>query len=56
MKIAVPVWVLGVTVLAIVVLVLILWSVKRRRRPHLRLEPTGLDDLVPSIADRKSVV
>ncbi len=31
-------------------LVLIVWSVKRRRRPHLKLEATGFDDLVPSIA------
>jgi len=50
MRIAIPIWVLALMALAIVALVLILWSVKRRRRPHLKLEPTGLDDLVPSIA------
>ena len=43
-------WVLALLVLTILVLLLILWSVKRRRQPHLKLEPTGLDDLVPSIA------
>ena len=50
MNVAVPVWVLGLLALTIAVLLLILWSVKRRRRPHLALEPTGLDDLMPSIA------
>jgi cardiolipin synthase len=50
MTVAVPVWVLAVMILAIAALLLILWSVKRRRRPHLELEPTGLEDLVPSIA------
>ncbi len=49
-KVPVPVWVLAILALAIVALVVILWSVKRRRRPRLKLEPTGLDDLVPSIA------
>jgi cardiolipin synthase len=44
------VWVLGLMALTIILLLLILWSVKRRRRPHLALEPTHLDDLVPSIA------
>ena len=37
-------------VLAIVALIVILWSVKRRKRPHLVLEETGIDDLMPSIA------
>ena len=48
--IAVPTWVallVGLTVLALVV---ILWSVKRRNRPHLALEETGTDDVMPSIA------
>jgi cardiolipin synthase len=49
-NIAVPIWVLGLLAVTIVLLLLILWSVKRRRRPHLALEPTGLEDLVPSIA------
>jgi len=35
MRIAVPYWVLGLMVLAIILLIVILWSVKRRRRPHL---------------------
>ncbi len=49
--VAVPIWLLGVMGLAIVVLVLILWSVKRRSRPHLALASEGdLHDLVPSIA------
>ena len=46
----VPLWVLALLILVIVALALMLWSVKRRRRAHLTLEPTGLDDLVPSIA------
>jgi cardiolipin synthase A/B len=50
MSYPVPLWVLALLVLTIVVLAVMLWSVKRRRRPHLTLEPTGLDDLVPSIA------
>jgi cardiolipin synthase A/B len=50
MSVSVPVWVLALVALIFVVLLLILWSVKRRRRPHLALEPTGLEDLVPSIA------
>lgn len=50
MKIAIPIWALALLALLIAVLVLILWSVKRRRRPHLKLEPTGLDDLANSIA------
>ncbi|HEV7240236.1 MAG TPA: phospholipase D-like domain-containing protein [Thermoanaerobaculia bacterium] len=43
-------WVFALMVLAIIALVLILWSVKRRRRPHLKLEPAALEDLIPSIA------
>ena len=50
MNVAIPVWLLALLILAIVALVLIVWSVKRRRRPHLGLEPSGLEDLVPSIA------
>lgn len=49
-QIAIPLWVLILVTLTIVVLLIILWSVKRRRRPHLALEPTGLEDLVPSIS------
>ena len=51
MKIAVPVWVLVLLVITIVALIVILWSVKRRKRPHLGLEDsTGNDDLMPSIS------
>lgn len=50
MKVAVPIWVLALAVLTFVLLAVALWSLKRRPRPHLKLEPTGLDDLVPSIA------
>lgn len=50
MSIAIPYWVLGLMVLTIIILIVILWSVKRRRRPHLQLEPTGIADLMPSIA------
>ncbi|HVG25670.1 MAG TPA: phospholipase D-like domain-containing protein [Thermoanaerobaculia bacterium] len=50
MNVTVPIWVVALLGFTIAVLILILWSVKRRRRPHLALEPTGLDQLVPSIA------
>ena len=50
MKIALPVWLLVLMVLAIAALAVIVWSVKRRRRPHLAIESQAeLDDLVPSI-------
>ncbi|HEX6642792.1 MAG TPA: hypothetical protein VF215_16870, partial [Thermoanaerobaculia bacterium] len=48
--IALPVWVLALMALAIIALVIILWSVKRRRRPRLALLSQGtLDELVPSL-------
>src|SRR5688500_15181 len=52
MKIAVPVWVLILLVLTIVALIVIIWSIKRRRRPHLDLEESeGTNEvLMPSIA------
>jgi cardiolipin synthase A/B len=52
MNVNVPVWVLAVLVLIIVGLLIIVWSIKRRRRPHLGLEDTkGTNDvLMPSIA------
>src|SRR5688572_23196487 len=52
MKIALPVWVLVLLVLAIVALIIIIWSIKRRRRPHLALEETqGTNEvLMPSIS------
>ena len=48
--IATPVWVLALLVIAVIALVILLWSSKRRRRPKLKLEPTGLENLTPSIA------
>ncbi|MEO8380856.1 MAG: phospholipase D-like domain-containing protein [Acidobacteriota bacterium] len=49
-KIAVPLWVLLLMSVALLALVLVVWSVKRRRRPHLKLDSTGLEELIPSIA------
>ena len=50
MNVTVPVWLIVVMGLAIVALTIVLWSVKRRRRPHLALASEGdLHDLVPSI-------
>src|SRR5687768_15477013 len=51
MKIALPVWVLVLLILTIVALIVIIWSIKRRKRPHLALEDSGgNDDLMPSIS------
>lgn len=41
MKIAVPVWLVVLTILVIIALVLIVWSVKRRRRPKFKVEHFG---------------
>jgi cardiolipin synthase len=50
-KIGVPVWVLVLLALTIVSLVLILWSVKRRRRPHLAMPSHfSVKELLPSIS------
>ncbi len=49
-EIAVPLWVLLLVGLAIVALLVILWSVKRRARPHLALEAGAFEDLVHSIS------
>ena len=50
MKVAVPVWLIVVIALAFVALAIILWSVKRRRRPHLALASEGdLHELIPSM-------
>ena len=46
----VPVWAIIVVGIIMVILVLIIWSVKRRRQPRLELEPTDNDDLQLSIA------
>ena len=37
MKIAVPLWLVVLTIIVIVALVLIVWSVKRRRRPKFKV-------------------
>jgi cardiolipin synthase len=48
--VSVPYWVLGVIALTIVILVVIVWSVKRRRRPHLELQTDAdIHNLMPSI-------
>lgn len=48
--ISLPVWVFALMVIAILALVLILWSVKRRRRPHLQMQSESeLHDLIPSL-------
>jgi cardiolipin synthase A/B len=50
-SIAVPLWLLATLVLIILGLVLVLWSVKRRRQPHLELESeAGIEELARSIA------
>ena len=47
----VPVWALFVVGLTILTLVLMLWSVKRRRGLNLKLDARGgITDLIPSIA------
>lgn len=50
MKVTVSVWLIAVMALAILALTIVLWSVKRRRRPHLALASEGsLRELIPSI-------
>jgi cardiolipin synthase A/B len=49
-SVAVPMWLLVVMGLSILALVLVVWSMKRRKRPHLKLEDTGIENLIPSIA------
>src|SRR5687767_8217036 len=41
MKIAVPVWLVVLTILVVIGLVLIVWSVKRRRRPRFKVGHFG---------------
>ena len=51
MKIALPVWVLVLLVVTILALIVIIWSIKRRKRPHLGLEDSkGNENLMPSIS------
>jgi cardiolipin synthase len=48
--IALPIWVVVLLALAIFAMAIILWSVKRRRRPHLVVQSgADLEDLIPSI-------
>jgi cardiolipin synthase len=48
--VAVPLWGIALMALALIAMVIILWSVKRRRRPHLALLSQGtLDELVPTL-------
>ena len=49
-RVSLPLWAVILAALIFLMLVLILWSVKRRRRPHLELEPHEIEDLIPSIA------
>jgi cardiolipin synthase len=46
-KFAIPRWLIA---LGYAPLLLMIWSIKRRRRPRLELEPTDNEDLAPSIA------
>lgn len=49
--VAVPLWVVALVILAAFAFALILWSVKRRKRPHLRIpEDSRLESLVYSVA------
>ena len=41
MKIAVPVWLVVLNILVILALILIVWSVKRRRRPRFKVQHFG---------------
>ena len=50
MSVSLPLWVVIVAGLTIVILVVILWSVKRRRNPRLDLGEVDLGELVVSIA------
>ncbi|HEX8170549.1 MAG TPA: phospholipase D-like domain-containing protein [Thermoanaerobaculia bacterium] len=48
--IPIPIWAVILDGVILIVLVLIIWSVKRRRRPRLELERTGTDQLAPSLS------
>jgi cardiolipin synthase len=49
-QVSLPLWAVILAGGVFLLLVLIIWSVKRRRRPHLGLEPHDNEDLIPSIA------
>ncbi len=51
MTVAVPVWALVAIALFVIALLIVVWSVKRRRRPHLALQGDGdIHDLIRSVA------
>ena len=51
MTVAVPLWVVAIVALFIVALLIVVWSVKRRRRPHLALDgEDDIHDLIASVA------
>jgi cardiolipin synthase len=51
MNVTLPMWVVVLFALAFIAMVIVLWGVKRRRRPHLALEDDGdLECLMPTIA------
>lgn len=50
-QVTLPLWLVVVAALAFTAMIIILWSVKRRRRPHLALQGDGdLADLIPTVA------
>lgn len=50
-RVALPLWLLAVVALIFVLMVVILWSVKRKRRPHMQLAADdALPDLMRSVA------
>ena len=51
MNVTLPLWVVVIAALFVIALLIVVWSVKRRRRPHLALDHDGdIHDLIPSIA------
>lgn len=50
-RVALPLWLVALAVLTFVLMVVILWSVKRKRRPHMQFASEGdLPDLMRSVA------
>jgi len=48
--IEIPLWVVILFAVMFIALVIMFWSVKRRRQPRLELDATDIEDLAPSIA------
>ena len=48
--VSLPLWLFVLLVLTLAVLILIVWSVKRRRRPNLKQGEVSERSLLPSIA------